>query len=167
MYSAIVYNSLTGSCRRYAELLSEELSIPCIPVNKAKDLKELKVVYIGWLMAGGIKGFKSASKKLNIGAVVQVGMSPVTEESEAKGRAKNDINPNVPLFSLQGGFNMKKLPLYFRPIMKAINKKIAKGLSCKSELTAQEQATLNMAQNGVGEPASWCVDDIVQWCRAH
>ena len=40
MYSAIVYNSLTGSCRRYAELLSEELSIPCIPVNKAKDLKE-------------------------------------------------------------------------------------------------------------------------------
>lgn len=167
MYSAVVYSSCTGSCRRYAELISKELSVPAIAVNKAKNISELKVVYVGWLMAGKISKLKGASKKLNIGAVVQVGMSPVTEESEAKGRAENDINPNVPLFTLQGGFNMKKLPLYYRPIMKLVNKGIAEKLEAKGELNEQEKATLSMAKNGFGEPASWCVDDIVEWCRAH
>ena len=47
------------------------------------------------------------------------------------------------------------------------NKEIVSRLSAKPELNAQEKATLKMAQTGVGEPAEWCVDDVVAWCKAH
>lgn len=167
MYAAIIYRTCSGSCERYAKLLSEELGIPAFRLGRDKVRTDLKVVYIGWLFAGKIVGFKSAVKKFNIGAVVQVGMSPVTEESEAKGRSSNPVSADVPLFSLQGGFDMRKLPFYYRLIMKPITASIAEKLEAKSSLTEQEKATLSMAKNGVGEPASWDVSDIVEWCRAH
>ena len=34
MFSAIVYKSTTGSCKRYAELLSARLHIPAFPLGK-------------------------------------------------------------------------------------------------------------------------------------
>ena len=167
MFSAVVYNSCTGSCKKYAELISKELSIPAYELGKEIIGENGKIVYIGWLFAGKIMGYEKAAEKYKIGAVVQVGMAPVNEGSEAAGRAKNDIDADVPLFCQQGGFNLKKLPLHFRLIMKLKNKEIAARLKAKAELNEQEKATLKMAETGIGEPASWCVCDIVEWCKAH
>lgn len=169
MFSAIIYNSCTGSCKRYAELISKELSIPAVDLKKASGVSG-KVLYIGWLMAGSIMGYKKAKEKYSVAAVAQVGMAPVTESSEAQGRQNNDISPDVPLFCLQGGFDINKLPLHFRLMMKLMNKNIAEKLRAKAEkteLNAQEKATLKMAETGVGEPAAWNIDDVIEWCKAH
>lgn len=167
MFSAVVYSSRTGSCKRYAERISEKLSIPSYELGKEKESIDGKIVYIGWLFGGKIVGYEKAAEKYNIGAVVQVGMGAVTDGSEADGRAKNDIDADIPLFCQQGGFNIKKLPPHLRLIMKPMNKDIARKLKAKGELNEQEQATLKMAETGEGEPASWCVCDIVEWCKAH
>ena len=70
------------------------------------------------------------------------------------------------VFSRQGGFYMDKLPLPFRLIMKVKNKEIAERVRKKPSQDARDQALLNMALTGNGDPASWEVEDIVAWCRA-
>lgn len=118
MFSAIVYKSTTGSCKRYAELLSARLHIPAFPLGKEYIPADTKIIFVGWLFAGKIMGYEKAEKKYDIGAVVQVGMSPASAKSEEIGRKKNAISPDVPLFTRQGGFNINKLPPHFRFIMK-------------------------------------------------
>ncbi len=167
MFSAVVYSSCTGSCKKYAELVSESLNIPAFELGKAKLCAEGKVLYIGWLFAGKIKGCDKAFDLYNVGAVAQVGMGPVDNNSEKEGRKNNGIDASIPLFCLQGGLNMKKLPLLLRLLMIPVTKSIADKLSKKEELTEQEKATLKMAQTGEGEPASWDVSDVVAWCKAH
>ena len=167
MFSAVVYNSCTGSCKKYAQLISEQLGVPAVEFGKARIAGDGKVVYIGWLFAGKIKDLDKAFDMYDIGAVVQVGMSAVYENSEKTGREKNGIAGDIPLFCLQGGFDLKKLPLPLRLIMKVKNKDIVSRLKAKPELNEQEKATLKMAETGVGEPADWCVDDVVAWCKAH
>lgn len=167
MFTAVVYNSCTGSCKKYAELIAEQLGINAVEFGKAKGLGDGKVVYVGWLFAGKIMGLDKAFDMYDIGAVCQVGMGAVNEESEKIGREKNGMKPEMPLFCLQGGFDLKKLPLHYRLMMTLMNKNIAKRLNEKGELNEQEKATLKMAETGCGEPASWCVDDVVAWCKEH
>ena len=74
MFSAIVYKSTTGSCKKYADLLSARLHIPAFPLGKEYIPADTKIIYVGWLFAGKIMGYDKAAKKYDIGAVVQVGM---------------------------------------------------------------------------------------------
>ncbi len=165
MFSSIVYTSTTGSCKKYAELLSARLHIPARPLGKEYVPADTKIIYVGWLFAGKIMGYDKAAAKYDIGAVVQVGMSPASEKSESVGRKKNAIDPSVPLFTRQGGFNINKLPLPFKLMMKVKNKEIAARFEGKTDLTDAQKATFKMAKTGVGEPPCWCVDDIVKWCK--
>ena len=71
MFSAIVYKSTTGSCKRYAELLSARLHIPAFPLGKEYIPADTKIIFVGWLFAGKIMGYEKAEKKYDIGAVVQ------------------------------------------------------------------------------------------------
>ncbi len=167
MFSAIVYKSTTGSCKRYAELLSARLHIPAFPLGKEYIPADTKIIFVGWLFAGKIMGYEKAEKKYDIGAVVQVGMSPASAKSEETGRKKNAISPDVPLFTRQGGFDINKLPPHFRFLMKIKNKEIAARFEGKTDLTDAQKATYKMASTGVGEPPCWCVDDIVKWCEQH
>ncbi len=167
MFSAIVYKSTTGSCKKYAELLSASLHIPAFPLGKEYVPSGTKIIFVGWLMAGKIMGYSATAKKYDVGAVVQVGMSPVSAKSEEVGRKKNAICPEVPLFTRQGGFNINKLPPHFKLIMKIKNKEIAGRFEGKTNLSDAQKATFKMASTGVGEPPCWCVDDIVKWCKAH
>ena len=113
MFSAIVYKSTTGSCKRYAELLSARLHIPAFPLGKEYIPADTKIIFVGWLFAGKIMGYDKAAKKYDIGAVVQVGMSPASAKSEEIGRKKNAISPEIPLFTRQGAFDLNKLPPHF------------------------------------------------------
>ena len=106
MFSAIVYKSTTGSCKKYADLLSARLHIPAFPLGKEYVLADTKIIYVGWLFAGKIMGYDKAAKKYDIGAVVQVGMSPVSAKSEEVCRKKNAVSADVPVFTRQGAFNI-------------------------------------------------------------
>ena len=66
MFSAIVYKSTTGSCKRYAELLSARLHIPAFPLGKEYIPADTKIIFVGWLFAGKIMGYEKAAKKFDI-----------------------------------------------------------------------------------------------------
>ena len=168
MISAIVYNSKTGSCKKYAEMLSAKLAVPAFPYGDSHVRQEGQVIYVSWVMAGSVVGYAKAAKEMSIAAVVAVGMAPVAENSVESGRSKNKIPADVAFFCRQGGFHMDKLPRPMRMIMKLKVKDIAKQLESKKasgSLDAQEQAMYRMATTGVGEPAEWKVDDIVAWAK--
>ena len=57
MFSAIVYKSTTGSCKKYADLLSARLHIPAFPLGKEYIPADTKIIYVGWLFAGKIMGY--------------------------------------------------------------------------------------------------------------
>lgn len=168
MITAIVYNSETGSCERYARELSRALHIPCEPLHKNHVRSDGKVIYVSWVMAGKVVGYPKAAKTLDIAAVVAVGMSPVTEKLTAASREKNQIPFGTEFFLLQGGFNINKLNLPMKAAMTVMDKKIARGLKAKQAqkpLTDQEEATLNMAVNGQGEPAAWDCSEVISWAK--
>ena len=68
---AIVYMSQTGFTQRYARMLSEKTGVPAWSLAEAK--KQLRqgddVFYMGWLMAGSVKGLDSAMDRYVIRGV--------------------------------------------------------------------------------------------------
>ena len=167
MISAIVYHSATGSCEHYAKELSRKLAVPCYPLSSARLRSDAEVIFVSWLLAGGVAAYAKAAKKLNIAAVAAVGMSPVTPGSADKVRSASKIPAETAVFCLQGGFHLDKLPLPMRLIMRWKTRDIAKKLDelrqKKGGLSPAEEATYTMAIRGEGEPVDWNVDEIVTW----
>ena len=54
---AIIYTSNTGSTAEYAQLLGNELNFPVHSLQQAKNKVPVgsEIIYLGWIMAGGIK----------------------------------------------------------------------------------------------------------------
>ena len=73
---AIVYTSNTGSTAKYAKLLSHQICVPSYSMAEAKTKVKpgAEIIYMGWIMAGKIKGYPEAARKYNIKAVCGVGM---------------------------------------------------------------------------------------------
>lgn len=122
--SAIVYTSATGFTARYAQLLSRKTGLPCLALERAKELPAgTGVVYLGWLCAGGIKGLKKARKRLAVRAVCAVGMAPPSAEMAEKLAGQNHLE-GLPFFYLRGGYAPDKLSgpykLMMAPMTKAV-----------------------------------------------
>ncbi len=166
MISAILYQSATGSCERYAREMSRKLALPLYPVDRCPLPKGMEILYIGWLMNGKVTGLEKARKDYAVKAVVQVGMSAPGARSEAACRAKNDLGGEIAVFTVQGGFHMDKLSLPMRVIMKNVNKSIVRRLEAKKDLSDADRATLKMARTGEGEPATWDgIQPAIDWVR--
>lgn len=56
---AIIYTTNTGSTERYAKLLSHETGLPAYSLTEAKKkvLAGAEIIYLGWMMAGSVKGY--------------------------------------------------------------------------------------------------------------
>lgn len=165
MVNAIVYSSCTGSCKKYAQMMSDATGLPAYSLKEFKRQKNKRpIVYIGWLLGGMIVGLNKARMSGRVEAVCQVGMGPDTPALEGIARQKNHLSDKkLPVFYLQGSFNLSRLPLPMKLIMKKKTKEIAAGLEMKGTLSAQEQATYNMAKNGIGDPAEWDISKFVAW----
>ena len=99
---AIIYTSNTGSTAEYAQLLGKELNLPVHSLQKAKNKVPAgsEIIYLGWIMAGGIKGYNEAAKLYKVRAVCGIGMGQTgTQLKEV--RDKNAIPQRIPLFTLQ------------------------------------------------------------------
>ena len=165
MISAIIYSSTTGSSEFIAREMSRKLAIPCYPAKGLKLPKGMEVIYVGWALAGKVVGLSKIRKDYDVKAVVQVGMSPVYPSSVDSCVRQNDLS-GVKVFVKQGRFDINRLPLPFKLIMKAKCKEIASRMEAKAAkegLTEAEQATLTMAKTGKGEPPCWDVEDVVEW----
>ena len=108
--TAIVYTSNTGHTRQYALLLGEKLDLPVYSLDDADAQLSggSSVIYLGWIHASHVKGYSKAAKHFDLCAVCGVGLCDTgTLISEV--RKVTAIPADIPLFTLQGGFDRSKL----------------------------------------------------------
>ena len=164
---AIIYTSNTGSTAEYAQLLGKELNLPVHSLqqtkNKVPDGSE--IIYLGWIMAGGIKGYKEAAKLYEVRAVCGVGMGQTgTQLKEV--RDKNAIPQRIPLFTLQGNFDVKKLHGVYRFMMNVMVKTAGKGLANKIDRTPEEDDMLDMIVNGGKRVSLQNLNTVTEWYKS-
>mgnify|MGYP003207309569 CR=1 FL=1 len=162
----IIYKSNTGYTEQYAKLLSEQLGLPCYKLGSVPEChKGRDAIFLGWLFAGSIVGYKAASKKYHLRCVCGVGMGPPMPELVPGFREKMNIPESVKVFYLQGGFDINKLKGPMKLIMKVKCKEIAGRLNVRAELTPEEQATLRMTQTGASCVSKENLAEVVAWYK--
>ena len=64
MIKAIVYTTNTGNTERYAKMLGQRIGLSVYALEDAKKSLEkgTEIIYLGWIMASSIKGYKEADK---------------------------------------------------------------------------------------------------------
>ncbi len=152
---AIVYTSNTGYTAEYARLLGEKTGLPVLALDEAMTAlaKGSTVIYLGWLMAGQIKGYKKAAKRYRVAAVCGIGLG-ATGGQDASARKANRVPDGVPIFTLQGGFDFARLTGIYRTMMKTFIKVVGGQLEAKTDRTADEDRVLELLHHGGS-----CVDE--------
>ena len=74
----IIYGSLYGSTKRYAERLSEITGIEAVAFKEAKDIAKYdRVIYMGALFAGSVLGLRKTASRMSVVqklTIITVGM---------------------------------------------------------------------------------------------
>ncbi len=147
--NAIVYTSNTGYTAQYAGLLGKRTGLPVYSLTEAgaKLPAGNCVIYLGWLMAGKVQGYAKAAKHYRIAAVCGVGMG-ATGSQLADVRKANSLGDELPLFTLQGGFDMSRLKGIYKLMMQVMAKTVGKSLAAKQDRTAEEDQMLTLLTQG-------------------
>lgn len=164
MIDAIVYTSNTGHTKEYAEMLSQKLNIPVFELKAAtKSLqKNSQIIYLGWLMAGTVKGYKKAVRRFDIKALCGVGMAENGTQYTDVQKA-NKIPSGMPVFTLQGGFEIEKLHGIYKLMMTVMKKTVGKGLTDKKDRTEEEEQMLSMMINGENRVSEEKLREVIDW----
>lgn len=166
MLRAIVYTSNTGYTAKYAALLGKRTGLPVFSLDEAgTGVKPgAEILYLGWLMAGGVKGYKAAAKKYAVRVVCGVGMGATGSQNDDV-RTKNAIAKDVPVFTLQGGFDMNKLRGVYRFMMTIMAKTAGKSLAKKQNRTPDEDGMLKLLTHGGDCVSEENLRDVLAWCK--
>ena len=127
--NAIIYTTNTGSTEHYAKLLAHETGLPVYSLAEAKKTVFVgaEVIYLGWIMAGSVKGYAAAAGRYKVRAVCGIGMGQNGTQTDSV-REKTAVPANIPVFTLQGNFDVKKLHGIYRPMMGSWSKRRARTL---------------------------------------
>ena len=161
---AIIYTTNTGSSEHYARLLSHETGIPCCSSAEAKKgvKNGAEIIYVGWIMAGTVKGYSDAAKHYNVKAVCAVGMGKTGTQTENV-RKKSKIAESIPVFTLQGNFDIKKLHGAYKLMMEVMVKTAGKALADKKDRTPEEDDMLDMMRNGTNRVSLNNLKTVLDW----
>ena len=161
---AIVYTSNTGSTERYAKMLAETIHLPVFSMEEAKKKVDAgaEIIYLGWLMAGAVKGYKEAEKRYNVRAVCAVGMGQ-TGSQKKEAREKNEIPDKIPLFTLQGNLDMTKLRGVYKMMINMMIKTVGKSLADKADRTPEEDDMLEALRGGSDHVNADNLEEILEW----
>ncbi len=98
---AIVYTTNTGSTAQYAALLAKETGLAAYSLDEAEKNvpADSEVIYLGWVMAGTVKGYAAAAKRYIVRAVCAVAMAQPGAQGKIL-RERNRVPESVPLFQL-------------------------------------------------------------------
>ena len=164
--NAIIYTTNTGSTERYAKLLAQETGLPSFSLTEARKKVHpgAEVIYLGWIMAGTVKGYAAAAKRYQVRAVCGVGMGRTGTQTESV-REKSAVPAAIPLFTLQGNFNVKKLHGVYRLMMEIMVRAAGKGLSEKKDRTPEEDDMLDMMLHGKERVNMESLRSVLDWYR--
>ena len=162
--NAIVYTSNTGYTRQYAKLLGDKTDLPVYSLDEAgaKLPPTTSILYLGWLMAGKVQGYAKAAKHYRVAAVCGVGMG-ATGSQLADVRKANSLGDELPLFTLQGGFDMSKLKGVYKLMMLVMAKTVGKSLADKQDRTAEEDQMLHLLTQGGSCVSEENLQPVLDW----
>lgn len=161
---AIVYTSNTGFTEKYARLLGNKTGLPVFPLSDASEKlpKGSEILYLGWLMAGKVQGYKKAAKSYQVCALCGVGMGD-TGSQLSDVRKVNAIPEGLPVFVLQGGFDMSKLRGIYKMMMTIMAKTAGKGLADKPDRTPEEDTMLELLNHGGDYVSEENLGSVLEW----
>ena len=156
----IVYTSNTGHTADYSKILGAKIGLPVYTLSEAtkKLQKGTEIIYLGWLFANNIKGYKKATKKYKISAICAVGLCD-TGTAVAEVRKANSISEETPLFTLQGGLDKTKL----RGINKFMINMLTKGLSSIKERTENDERMLELLTHDKNYVSEENITAFMKW----
>ena len=156
----IVYTSNTGHTAEYSKMLGAKIGLPVYSLNEAtkKLQKGTEIIYLGWLFANNIKGYKKATKKYKISAICAVGLCD-TGTAVAEVRKANSISEETPLFTMQGGMDKTKL----RGINKFMINMLTKGLSARKERTKNDERMLELLTHDKNYVSEENITAFMKW----
>ena len=165
--NAIVYTTNAGSTERYARLLAERTGLPAYSLAEAKKAVSTgaEVIYLGWIMAGSVKGYANAARRYRVRAVCAVGMGQTGTQTDSV-RKKTAVPTDIPVFTLQGNFDVKKLHGVYRPMMELMVKTAGKGLAEKKDRTPGEDDMLDMMLHGGERVKAENLSAVLDWYSA-
>ena len=146
---AIVYTSNTGNTGQYAQMLAARTGLP---VYSAKDAETAlsqgaSVIYMGWIRASVIVGYREAAARYAIVCVLAVGMGE-TGGQLAELRRKNGLAESLPLFTMQGGLFPSMLRGMNAFMINFSRRKAIKVLKAERKRTEAQNAMLIMLSKG-------------------
>lgn len=162
--NSIVYTSNTGYTAEYARLLGERTGLPVYSLAEAEQKLAAgnPVIYLGWLMAGKVQGYKKAAKRYKVQAVCGVGMGGNGSQLQEVRKA-NAISEKTPLFTLQGGFDIQKLSGVYKLMMTIMVKTAGKSLAEKQDRTPEEGVMLDMLTRGGRHVSAENLAEVLAW----
>lgn len=166
MIEAILYTTNAGTTAEYAQLLGEKTGLPVESLRQTSLAEGSEIIYLGWVMAGGIQGYQKAAKRFHIRAACGVCMGKTGSQLDDM-RKRNKIAESIPVFSLQGGFDLKKLHGIYRFMMFCMQKTVGKSLAKKQNRTADEDQMLDMMMNGADLVNAENLKDLLDWYRTN
>lgn len=161
---AIVYTSNSGFTAEYARLLGEKTGLPVYSMKEAKSAVSAgsSIIYLGWLMASSIKGYAKAAQRYRICMVCAVGMGASgTQIAEARKASK--VDDSIPLFTLQGGFDINRLHGIYRFMMNTMKRTAGKALQQKVDRTPDEDDMLDLMVNGGNRVSLENLAPVLSW----
>ena len=159
---AIVYTSNTGHTAEYAKILGEKTGLPVYALSEAtKQLSNgTEIIYLGWLFANNIKGYKNAAKQYKISAICAVGLCD-TGTAIAEVRKVNAISEETPLFTMQGGMDKTKL----HGINKVMINMLTKGMDSKKDRTEDDERMLYLLKNDQNYVSEENITAFMKWYK--
>ena len=159
--NAIVYTSNTGHTAAYARLVGEKTGLPVYSLKEATKLqKGTAILYLGWLFANNIKGYKQAAKRFHIAAVCAVGLCD-TGTAIPDVQKMNALSVSLPLFTLQGGIDKTKL----RGINKLMITMLTKAIGSKQDKTDDDKRMLYLLENDHDYVSEDNLTAFLKWYR--
>lgn len=136
----------------------------CIPLRKRRNgsLPERRLFTLGWIMAGSVKGYAEAAKRYRVRAACGIGMGQTGTQTDSV-RKKSAVPAAIPLFTLQGNFNVKKLHGVYRLMMEIMVKAAGKSLAAKKDRTPAEDDMLDMMRCGGERVKAENLSAVLDW----
>ena len=161
---AIVYTSNTGYTAEYARLLGDKTGLPVYSLADAseKPAEGSNIIYLGWLMAGKVMGCSKAAKRYRVQAVCGVGMGATGSQMQDLRKA-NGFSDSLPIFTLQGGFDITRLRGVYKFMMTVMAKTAGKGLADKPDRTPDEDAMLELLTHGGSRVSPENLAAVLKW----
>lgn len=162
---AIVYRSCTGHTQAYAQMLGAALGLKVYELSHAQALRQgAQIIYMGWLRAGEVVGYKKAAARYQVACLCGVGMAGPRLNQVGDIKKRHQLT-QLPVFYLQGGLEMDKLKGPYKWMLGMLQKSMRKTLEGKAQRTPEEDDILALIKQGGSRVKEENLTPIINWYK--